>query len=161
MSAASFGYKLSRTPVRVTADSEVCLRPPDVPMRIVRQPVNGGYPRSGRQSQPATGPVYRNRARTVAFPCPSHLVPTPRPHRFGGFGLRPRPISLEHDASYYRRARQGSEDEFEFDFAVGSFRVQYYCALWDRRVENNALLPRACGSVEPNNFALELFFMFE
>ena len=75
VSAASFRYKLSRTPVRVTADSEVCLGPPpDVSIRIVRQPVKGGYPRSGRQLQTATGPVYRNRARTVAFPCPSHLV---------------------------------------------------------------------------------------
>ena len=35
----------------------------------------------------ATGPIYWNRARTFAFPCPSLLASTPRPHRIGGFGF--------------------------------------------------------------------------
>ena len=47
--------------------------------------------RPERQLPTATGPICWNRARTVALPCPSPFVPTPRPHRIGGFGLRDRP----------------------------------------------------------------------
>ncbi len=36
----------------------------------------------------ATGPIYWDRTPTAVFPCPSPLVPTKRPHCFGGFGLR-------------------------------------------------------------------------
>ena len=46
--------------------------------------------RPERQLPTATGPICWNRARTVALPCPSPFVPTPRPHRIGGFGLKPR-----------------------------------------------------------------------
>ena len=44
--------------------------------------------RPERQLPTATGPICWNRARTIALPCPSPFVPTPRPHRIGGFGFR-------------------------------------------------------------------------
>ena len=44
--------------------------------------------RPERQLPTATGPICWNRARTVALPCPSPFVPTPRPHRIGGFGVK-------------------------------------------------------------------------
>ena len=46
--------------------------------------------RPERQLPTATGPICWNRAWTVALTCPSPFVPTPRPHRIGGFGLKPR-----------------------------------------------------------------------
>ena len=51
-------------------------------------PTVGRHRRPAQQLQTATAPFYWNQARTVAFPCPSPLVPTPWPHRIGGFGLK-------------------------------------------------------------------------
>ena len=44
--------------------------------------------RPERQLPTATGPICWNRARTVPLPCPSPLVPTPRPLSIGGFGVK-------------------------------------------------------------------------
>ena len=60
-----------------------------------------GHKVSPRRLKTDTGPIYPNRARTIASLCPSSPILLLQRHTFGGFGLIPRNRGKPHGTGYF------------------------------------------------------------